>query len=157
MEVDIEMREELEEVENCKKIHKGKAVGGRSTAFFLEKKKFGRLINSHFSIQFNYHHIHSLVLITAVKMAGQQKRSRASDASEKVPRSSDKRRRTSDAQEVQVRGPKKARKSDASTAVEKKAAPEKKVAASSPVPWSFSRPVGGRYSNLDPLITDDEA
>lgn len=27
----------------------------------------------------------------------------------------------------------------------------------SPAPWSFSRPVGGRYNNLDPILTDDEA
>jgi NET1-associated nuclear protein 1 (U3 small nucleolar RNA-associated protein 17) len=27
----------------------------------------------------------------------------------------------------------------------------------SPAPWSFSRPVGGRYNNLDPILTDNEA
>lgn len=25
-----------------------------------------------------------------------------------------------------------------------------------PAPWSFSRPIGGRYTNLDPILTQDE-
>lgn len=89
----------------------------------------------------------------------QQKRSRASDAAEKVSRSSDertKRRRTSDGLEAQDSSVKsspsvvnKVRKSDVSSDAGEK--------QTTPAPWSFSRPVGGRYSNLDPVVTEDEA
>lgn len=89
----------------------------------------------------------------------QQKRSRASDVAEKVSRPTDagtKRRRTSESHEDQASATKpssdaikKVRKSDVSLNGEEK--------RNAPVPWSFSRPVGGRYSNLDPIVTEDEA
>ncbi|CAI7581496.1 unnamed protein product [Penicillium pancosmium] len=89
----------------------------------------------------------------------QQKRSRASDATEKVSRPADagtKRRRTSETNEAQASAIKsssgaikKVRKSDASLNGEEK--------RNAPAPWSFSRPVGGRYTNLDPIVTEDEA
>lgn len=93
-----------------------------------------------------------------------QKRSRASDAAEKVPQLSDdrtKRRRTSEGHEVQESSVK-----DSSSATKKVAKRVRKSDASSngvgekrngQAPWSFSRPVGGRYSNLDPVVTEDEA
>ncbi|KAJ5109791.1 hypothetical protein N7532_002436 [Penicillium argentinense] len=88
----------------------------------------------------------------------QQKRSRASDAAEKVSRSSDdraKRRRTSEANE----GPKEPK--PFSNVVQEKqsdgASSDSVEKRSAAAPWSFSRPVGGRYSNLDPVVTEDEA
>ncbi|KAF7712086.1 Uncharacterized protein PECH_004637 [Penicillium ucsense] len=91
--------------------------------------------------------------------AKQQKRSRASDVAEKVSRSVEertKRRRTSDVTEEQSlvnsngsTGKEVAVARDVSSQEQK----ERKKAA----PWSFSRPVGGRYRNLDPVMTEDES
>ena len=88
-----------------------------------------------------------------------QKRSRASEAAEKAARSNDervKRRRTSEANDDQ--SSKKVKASNASQEVPSGDVPaldgEKRKSTS---PWSFSRPVGGRYSILDPVMTQDEA
>lgn len=88
-----------------------------------------------------------------------QKRSRASDAAEKASRAGDervKRRRTSDTKGQ--KNTKTVKTSDAASEpsngqVVSQNVEKRKGAA----PWSFSRPVGGRYSNLDPIITADEA
>ncbi|KAJ6104192.1 hypothetical protein N7523_010512 [Penicillium sp. IBT 18751x] len=81
-----------------------------------------------------------------------QKRSRGSDAAEKVSRPSDdrnKRRRTSDANDA----PMKQLAISSSGSIMSQETEKRKGSA----PWSFSRPVGGRYSNLDPILTADEA
>jgi NET1-associated nuclear protein 1 (U3 small nucleolar RNA-associated protein 17) len=81
-----------------------------------------------------------------------QKRSRGSDVAEKVSQSSDdrtKRRRTSEANEA----PKKQLETSSSSDILPQDMEKRKGSA----PWSFSRPVGGRYSNLDPILTADEA
>ncbi|KAJ5810533.1 uncharacterized protein N7503_002751 [Penicillium pulvis] len=90
--------------------------------------------------------------------ARHQKRSRASDAADKPsqPIEERKRRRTSDVNNSQsqkkTKGPSPAQEApvgDASSlAVEKH---------KSSAPWSFSRPVGGRYRNVNTVMTLDEA
>lgn len=91
--------------------------------------------------------------------ARHQKRSRASDVAEKVSRPGDertKRRRTSDV--IDVQSPKKAKASSNAEATSNGDAPSQELQErKSSAPWSFSRPVGGRYSNLDPAMTTDEA
>jgi NET1-associated nuclear protein 1 (U3 small nucleolar RNA-associated protein 17) len=91
--------------------------------------------------------------------AGHQKRSRASDAAEKVSRPGEertKRRRTSDV--VDTQSPKKTKASSDAIVVSNGDAPSQELQErKSSAPWSFSRPVGGRYSNLDPDMTADEA
>jgi NET1-associated nuclear protein 1 (U3 small nucleolar RNA-associated protein 17) len=92
--------------------------------------------------------------------ARHQKRSRLSDAaSEKPARPNEersKRRRVSGGNgsanlntEEPIDGAKDASNSNAQT--------QDVDMQKSPAPWSFSRPVGGRYNNLDPILTDDEA
>ncbi|KAJ5622029.1 hypothetical protein N7528_005261, partial [Penicillium herquei] len=87
-----------------------------------------------------------------------QKRSRANDAADKPPRPTEervKRRRTSDAPNV-----KDTKKAKSSTSTEVVPAGETSLAVQkqqSTAPWSFSRPVGGRYSNVNPVMTQDEA
>lgn len=90
--------------------------------------------------------------------ARQQKRSRLSDAAEQPVRSNDersKRRRVQDA----------AAKDSSQTTHESKAVTVSKddiltenaeAKQKTPAPWSFSRPIGGRYTNLDPILTQDE-
>lgn len=91
--------------------------------------------------------------------ARHQKRSRASDGAEKVSRLGDeraKRRRTSEGNDSQKAGP-----ADSSSIPINipgggellRDMEQRKGRAS----WSFSRPVGGRYSNTDPVMTADEA
>jgi NET1-associated nuclear protein 1 (U3 small nucleolar RNA-associated protein 17) len=91
--------------------------------------------------------------------ARHQKRSRASDAAENVSRPGEersKRRRTSDVTDVQ--SPRKAKASSNAEATSTADAPSQELQErKSSAPWSFSRPVGGRYSNLDPVMTTDEA
>ncbi|KAJ5778578.1 hypothetical protein N7520_001824 [Penicillium odoratum] len=89
--------------------------------------------------------------------AQHQKRSRASDAADKPSRPTEerKRRRTSD---VNAQSQKKTKES--STALEASVgdAPSLELQKhKSRAPWSFSRPVGGRYSNVDTVMTSDEA
>lgn len=96
--------------------------------------------------------------MAANQSARQQKRSRLSDAAEKPVRSNDersKRRRVSGANEKQSSQTTKESKvvtvsngDVQSTDVEGK--------QQTPAPWSFSRPIGGRYTNLDPILTEDE-
>jgi hypothetical protein len=132
---------------------------GRRSSFFLsfagKKKSPG-----HIQLSITVIPTPNLRVSTMAKDSSrQQKRSRASDAAEKVSRPSDagtKRRRTSETHEAQASATKpssgaikKVRKSDASLIGEEK--------SSASAPWSFSRPVGGRYSNLDPIVTEDEA
>ncbi|KAJ5128434.1 hypothetical protein N7526_006600 [Penicillium atrosanguineum] len=81
-----------------------------------------------------------------------QKRSRGSDAAEKVSRSSDdrtKRRRTSEVNDAPM-------KQLATPSIGDPPSQDMEKRKGS-APWSFSRPVGGRYSNLDPILTKDEA
>jgi len=81
-----------------------------------------------------------------------QKRSRGSDAAEKVSRSGDeraKRRRTSEGNDAQ-----KSHLAESSAGDSPSQDVERRKGSA---PWSFSRPVGGRYSNLDPILTADEA
>ncbi|KAI2792101.1 hypothetical protein POX_b02137 [Penicillium oxalicum] len=91
--------------------------------------------------------------------AKQQKRSRASDAAEKVSKSGaerTKRRRTSDVNDEQSLVKSNESVANEATALDvtlSRELKEQKKAA----PWSFSRPVGGRYRNLDPVMTEDEA
>jgi NET1-associated nuclear protein 1 (U3 small nucleolar RNA-associated protein 17) len=91
--------------------------------------------------------------------AKQQKRSRGSDAAEKVSQSSDdraKRRRTSegnDAQTTQLANSSAASPKVSDGEPQSQDIEKRKGSAS----WSFSRPVGGRYTNLDPILTEDEA
>lgn len=99
--------------------------------------------------------------MVANQSARQQKRSRLSDAaSEKPPRSNEersKRRRVSGASEnqsLQTVEPTDGVKEGSNGDVQTQDAETKQK---SPAPWSFSRPVGGRYNNLDPILTDDEA
>lgn len=91
----------------------------------------------------------------------QQKRSRASDAAEKVsrPEEPSKRRRTSEGNEEVQGNEVQGTSEKSSTRPNRKArrAIGEEKRKNAPVPWSFSRPVGGRYSNLDPVVTDDEA
>jgi NET1-associated nuclear protein 1 (U3 small nucleolar RNA-associated protein 17) len=91
--------------------------------------------------------------------ARHQKRSRASDAAEKVSRPGEertKRRRTSDV--IDVQSPKNPKASSNADATSHGDAPSQELQErKSSAPWSFSRPVGGRYSNLDPVMTTDEA
>jgi NET1-associated nuclear protein 1 (U3 small nucleolar RNA-associated protein 17) len=93
--------------------------------------------------------------------ARQQKRSRLSDAaSEKPARSNEersKRRRVSGANEsqtLQTNDPAEVVKEVSNGDIQTQ---DDKVKRKSPAPWSFSRPVGGRYNNLDPVLTDNEA
>ncbi|KAJ5852814.1 hypothetical protein N7534_005357 [Penicillium rubens] len=99
--------------------------------------------------------------MAANQSARQQKRSRLSDAaSEKPARSNEersKRRRVSGANENQTLHtvkPTDLVKEDSNGDVQTQDAETKQK---NPAPWSFSRPVGGRYNNLDPILTDDEA
>ncbi|KAJ5175507.1 uncharacterized protein N7482_001384 [Penicillium canariense] len=91
--------------------------------------------------------------------ARHQKRSRASDAAEKVSRPGEertKRRRTSDV--IDVQSPKEAKPASTAQDVSNDDIPSQEVRKrKNSAPWSFSRPVGGRYSNLDPVMTVDEA
>ncbi|KAJ5339076.1 hypothetical protein N7452_005804 [Penicillium brevicompactum] len=96
--------------------------------------------------------------MAANQSARQQKRSRPSDAAEKPVRSNDersKKRRVSGANESQ--SPQSIKKSKAVTVsgseIQTEDAETKQKA---PAPWSFSRPIGGRYTNLDPILTEDE-
>ncbi|KAJ5580135.1 uncharacterized protein N7459_006120 [Penicillium hispanicum] len=87
------------------------------------------------------------------KTAGNQsarhhKRSRASDAGEERT----KRRRTSDAHGSH--GSEVVNPSSSSNADGPSPGADKPRSSAQ---WSFSRPVGGRYSNLDPILTQDEA
>ncbi|KAJ5558121.1 hypothetical protein N7535_008334 [Penicillium sp. DV-2018c] len=93
--------------------------------------------------------------------ARQQKRSRLSDAaSEKPARSNEertKRRRVSGANEhqpLQSNDPAGVMTGVFNGDIQTQ---DDKVQRKSPAPWSFSRPVGGRYSSIDPVLTDDEA
>ncbi|KAJ5782186.1 hypothetical protein N7457_003960 [Penicillium paradoxum] len=99
--------------------------------------------------------------MVANQSARQQKRSRLSDAAlEKPARSNEersKRRRVSAANETQslqtvepAEDVKEVSNSDAQTQ-------DVESRQKTPASWSFSRPVGGRYNNLDPILTDDEA
>ncbi|KAJ5969851.1 hypothetical protein N7501_006099 [Penicillium viridicatum] len=99
--------------------------------------------------------------MVANQSARQQKRSRLSDAaSEKPARSNEersKRRRVSGANEdqsPQTVGPTDRVKEGSNGDVQTQDVETKQK---SPAPWSFSRPVGGRYNNLDPILTEDEA
>ncbi|KAJ6147402.1 hypothetical protein N7497_009384 [Penicillium chrysogenum] len=99
--------------------------------------------------------------MAANQSARQQKRSRLSDAaSEKPARSNEersKRRRVSGANENQTLHtvkPTDLVKEDSNGDVQTQDAETKQK---NPAPWSFSRPIGGRYNNLDPILTDDEA
>lgn len=99
--------------------------------------------------------------MVANQSARQQKRSRLSDAaSEKPARSNEersKRRRVSGANEnqtLQTVKPTDPVKEGSNGAAQTEDAETK---PKNPAPWSFSRPVGGRYNNLDPILTDDEA
>lgn len=89
---------------------------------------------------------------------GHQKRSRASDGAEKVSRSGDerpKRRRTSHSNDTQNAQP--ADSSGTPLVISYTDVPSQDVEKQNgPAPWSFSRPVGGRYSNADPIMTADE-
>lgn len=90
--------------------------------------------------------------------ARHQKRSRASDEAEKVSRSGDqraKRRRTSEGNDTQKAG--SAEASSISINISGDGDLRDMEQRKGPASWSFSRPVGGRYSNLDPLMTADEA
>lgn len=91
--------------------------------------------------------------------AQQQKRSRASDATDKPPRPTQervKRRRTSDADEAKAL--KKTKNTSPAPEPSTGDTPSLEVEKQkSTAPWSFSRPVGGRYSNVNPVMTQDEA
>lgn len=96
--------------------------------------------------------------MAANQSARQQKRSRPSDAAEKPVRSNDersKKRRVSGANENQ--SPQSIKQSKTVTVsgseIQTEDAETKQKA---PAPWSFSRPIGGRYTNLDPILTEDE-
>lgn len=109
---------------------------------------------------------HLSTLISSAKMPAnqstrQQKRSRLSDAApERSARSNEerlKRRRVSETNEteslqqiVPANGSKEGSNSHAQMQ-------DVEAKQKSPASWSFSRPVGGRYNNLDPILTDDEA
>lgn len=91
--------------------------------------------------------------------ARHQKRSRASDGAEKFSRSGvdrAKRRRTSEGNDTQKAEP--AESSSIATNVPDGGELLRDMdQRKGPVLWSFSRPVGGRYSNMDPVMTADEA
>ncbi|KAJ5312918.1 hypothetical protein PENANT_c018G01177 [Penicillium antarcticum] len=96
----------------------------------------------------------------ANQSARHQKRSRLSDAaSEKSARPSEersKRRRVSG--NVNANFQTEERIDEAKDGINGNAQTQGVVMLQkSPAPWSFSRPVGGRYNNLDPILTDDEA
>ena len=95
--------------------------------------------------------------MAANKSARQQKRSRLSDAaSEKPAQANDersKRRRVSGANEInQTVEPSKAVTVSSSDVQTEDAESKQK----NPAPWSFSRPIGGHYTNLDPILIQDE-
>lgn len=100
--------------------------------------------------------------MVANQSARQQKRSRLSDAasSEKPTRSNEersKRRRvsgTNENQSLQIVEPTDNVKEGPNGDVQTQ---DVETKSKSPAPWSFSRPVGGRYNNLDPILTEDEA
>jgi NET1-associated nuclear protein 1 (U3 small nucleolar RNA-associated protein 17) len=99
--------------------------------------------------------------MAANQSARQQKRSRLSDAASEKPVRSDeersKRRRVSGANESQSQQtvePTDGVKAVSNDHVQTQGVETKQKG---PAPWSFSRPVGGRYNNLDPILTDDEA
>lgn len=89
----------------------------------------------------------------------QQKRSRASDAAEKPPKPTQersKRRRTSDVNEAKAL--KKTKNTTPAQDTPTKDTPSLELEKQkSTTPWSFSRPVGGRYSHVNPVMTKDEA
>ncbi|KAJ5929710.1 hypothetical protein N7454_006660 [Penicillium verhagenii] len=90
--------------------------------------------------------------------AQQQKRSRASEAADKPSRPTEerKRRRTSDVKNTQIQ--KKTKALSPAPATEEADVPSLEVEKyKSNAPWSFSRPVGGRYSNVNTVMTADEA
>lgn len=97
--------------------------------------------------------------MAANQSARQQKRSRPSDAAEKPVRSNDersKKRRVSGANETQ--SPQANKQSKAVTVFSSDIQTESAEAKQkTPAPWSFSRPIGGRYTNLDPILTEDES
>lgn len=91
-----------------------------------------------------------------------QKRSRASDVAERSSRSGEersKRRRTSNAHESEnLKVAELSGSTDAANATEiVDGSLQATDQSKNPASWSFSSPVGGRYSNLDPILTDDEA
>lgn len=97
-----------------------------------------------------------LNVVVATKMAGsarKQKRSRLSDAaSDKAPTPNEdrvKRRRFSE-NSVSIDKP-------SSQAQDVLAVQSSDIQSKKTRPWLFDRPVGGRYTNLDPLVTPDEA
>ena len=91
------------------------------------------------------------IIIVATKMAGsarKQKRSRLSDtAFDKAPTPNEDRakRRRFSGNSVSINKP------DVPTVQSSDVQPKKTQ------PWLFARPVGGRFTNLDPLVTPDEA
>jgi NET1-associated nuclear protein 1 (U3 small nucleolar RNA-associated protein 17) len=95
--------------------------------------------------------------MAASQSARQQKRSRLSDAtSEKPARANDersKRRRVSGANEQNQPIESTKAVTVSSSHVQTQDAETKQK---NPAPWSFSRPIGGRYTNLDPILTQDE-
>ncbi|CAG7960721.1 unnamed protein product [Penicillium salamii] len=95
--------------------------------------------------------------MAANQSARQQKRSRPSDAAEKPARSNDersKKRRVSGANENQ--SPQATKQSKAVTVSSGDVQADAEAKQKAPAPWSFSRPIGGRYTNLDPILTEDE-
>lgn len=95
--------------------------------------------------------------MAANQSARQQKRSRPSDAAEKPARSNDersKKRRVSGASENQ--SPQATKQSKAVTVSSGDVQADAEAKQKAPAPWSFSRPIGGRYTNLDPILTEDE-
>ena len=89
-----------------------------------------------------------------------QKRSRASDAADKPSRLSEervKRRRTSDVNEAQESSKKTKNSSPSRGTPVSDSSATGLVKRKSTTPWSFSRPVGGRYSSVNPVMTSDEA
>ncbi|KXG51919.1 uncharacterized protein PGRI_093120 [Penicillium griseofulvum] len=99
--------------------------------------------------------------MAANQSARQQKRSRLSDAaSEKPARSNEersKRRRVSGANESQSQQTVEPTDSVKAVSNDHVQTQDVETKQKGPAPWSFSRPVGGRYNNLDPILTDDEA
>jgi NET1-associated nuclear protein 1 (U3 small nucleolar RNA-associated protein 17) len=94
----------------------------------------------------------------ANQSARQQKRSRLSDAAfEKPARANDersKRRRVSGANGNNSKTTESSKAVTVSSSdVQTQDAETKQK---NPAPWSFSRPIGGRYTNLDPILTQDE-
>ena len=99
--------------------------------------------------------------MVANQSARQQKRSRLSDAaSEKLARSNEerpKRRRVSGANENPSPGTVEPSDGVKQGSIGDVQTQDAEITQKSPAPWSFSRPVGGRYNNLNPILTDDEA